>query len=393
MPGAWIVPSCRMTSAPLRTGSTAPRKLKRSGSSDRTLSPLTSSLASRRTSSLSSPQKMRTSSESTALMAPRSSPAARLCSATAAKAPDCRFGGREVAFERFQVVGRNCLLEGRQPQLLRLSEQSCAISRVAELPRENSGFLEPEGAAPEIGRQPSASFQGCRGDCVRATELRAFGGASSRRATSSSGPAEAPAACQAARSGSSARVSARAACARRRSSADAVCSTAERTSGCRKRKPSEASAPSPAAPTGSHASGRIAFPRSLSAAAVSRSGSASSSAATRRSARASASRFPSLEANARSSRAVSGNASNPDDGSSLSPLAAIGSSVSASGFPAAASRTLASRPLRASPSCRSLLRRGQRALRHGQRVPRRSRTAAPAPRPARAVTAVEDRAR
>jgi len=90
--------------------------------------------------------------------------------------PDCRFGGREVAFERFQVVGRNCLLEGRQPQLLRLSEQSCAISRVAELPRENSGFLEPEGAAPEIGRQPSASFQGCRGDCVRATELRAFGG-------------------------------------------------------------------------------------------------------------------------------------------------------------------------------------------------------------------------
>jgi len=176
MPGAWIVPSCRMTSAPLRTGSTAPRKLKRSGSSDRTLSPLTSSLASRRTSSLSSPQKMRTSSESTALMAPRSSPAARLCSATAAKAPDCRFGGREVAFERFQVVGRNCLLEGRQPQLLRLSEQSCAISRVAELPRENSGFLEPEGAAPEIGRQPSASFQGCRGDCVRATELRAFGG-------------------------------------------------------------------------------------------------------------------------------------------------------------------------------------------------------------------------
>jgi hypothetical protein len=36
--------------------------------------------------------------------------------------------------------------------------------------------VEPQGAAPEIGRQSSASFQRCRGDCVRAAILRAVGG-------------------------------------------------------------------------------------------------------------------------------------------------------------------------------------------------------------------------
>jgi hypothetical protein len=46
---------------------------------------------------------------------------------------------------------------------------------VAELPRETSGSLEPQGAAPEIGRQPSASFQRCRGDRVRTTKLCALG--------------------------------------------------------------------------------------------------------------------------------------------------------------------------------------------------------------------------
>jgi hypothetical protein len=39
-----------------------------------------------------------------------------------------------------------------------------------------SGSLEPQGTAPEIGRQPSASFQRCRGDRVRTTELRSLGG-------------------------------------------------------------------------------------------------------------------------------------------------------------------------------------------------------------------------
>jgi hypothetical protein len=36
--------------------------------------------------------------------------------------------------------------------------------------------VEPQAAAPEIGRQPSASFQRCRGDRVRTTKLRALGG-------------------------------------------------------------------------------------------------------------------------------------------------------------------------------------------------------------------------
>jgi len=36
--------------------------------------------------------------------------------------------------------------------------------------------VEPQGAAPEIGRQPSASFQRYRGDCVRPALLRALGG-------------------------------------------------------------------------------------------------------------------------------------------------------------------------------------------------------------------------
>jgi len=71
-------------------------------------------------------------------------------------------------------VGRHRLLEGRQPQLLRLSEQPRAIARLAEFPRQNSGCLKPQGAAAEIGRQPSASFQGCRGNCVRAAKLGAL---------------------------------------------------------------------------------------------------------------------------------------------------------------------------------------------------------------------------
>ena len=123
-------------------------------------------------------------------------------------------------------------------------------------------------------------------------------------------------------------------------------------------KPSAPSEPSPAAVAGAQPSTLSAPPRSLSAAAASRSGSASSSAATRRSARVSASRSPSLAAKARSRRAVSGNASNPDVGSSLSPLATIGSSVRASGFPAAASRT---RTLRSSGSSAARASRSARA--------------------------------
>jgi hypothetical protein len=36
--------------------------------------------------------------------------------------------------------------------------------------------VEPQAAAPEIGRQTSTSFQRRRGDCVCAASLRALGG-------------------------------------------------------------------------------------------------------------------------------------------------------------------------------------------------------------------------
>ncbi len=36
--------------------------------------------------------------------------------------------------------------------------------------------MEPQGAAGEIGRQTTASFQRCGGDCMRAASLRALGG-------------------------------------------------------------------------------------------------------------------------------------------------------------------------------------------------------------------------
>jgi len=163
-----------MTSAPLRTGSTAPRKLKRSGSSGGTLSPLTSSLASRRTSSLSSPRRRaQAPTRVRRWRRDRRQPPPLLGDGD--ESSYRRVRGREVAFERFQVMGRLRLLEWRQPQLVGLSEQSCAVGRVAQLPRETSGSVEPQAAAPEIGRQPSASFQHCRGDCVRAAKPRALG--------------------------------------------------------------------------------------------------------------------------------------------------------------------------------------------------------------------------
>jgi hypothetical protein len=83
----------------------------------------------------------------------------------------CGVSGREAALERFQVMGCLRLLEGRQPKLVSLSEQSNAIGRLPQLPFEYSGSVEPQGAAPAIGRQPSASFQRCRGDCVRTAKL------------------------------------------------------------------------------------------------------------------------------------------------------------------------------------------------------------------------------
>jgi len=72
-------------------------------------------------------------------------------------------------------VGRLCLLERRQPQLLSLSQQSCAIPRVAQGQRDRSSSLKPQGTAREIRRQASASLQCCHGHCVGTTKLRALG--------------------------------------------------------------------------------------------------------------------------------------------------------------------------------------------------------------------------
>ena len=182
------------------------------------------------------------------------------------------------------------------------SEQPHAVTRTAELARQVSREVAPLCAAPGFGGQLCGSLEGrdrdiagpakrcpvcCRFECLRDLLVRSGCGRG---------------AMPTARSGSSAKASARAACALRSWSVVAACFTAETIKGSGNRNPPESSVPRPATTAGARSSG----PSGVLSARLSSARSRSSSAARRSSLCTSVSRVVSLEANVCSSRAVSG---------------------------------------------------------------------------------------